>query len=62
LPAVQFTENRSGAFTTTKQRFAYNTGNGDLSFSASGSAGKPQLVAQLTGAPALAAGKLFFIA
>jgi hypothetical protein len=61
LPAVQFTENGTGAFATTKQRFAYNTGNGELLFSASGSAGTPQLVAQLTGAPLLAAGKLFFI-
>ncbi|MGH7063099.1 MAG: beta strand repeat-containing protein, partial [Stellaceae bacterium] len=41
LPADLFVENSDGHFTSTSQRFAYATGTGDLSYSASGSHGTP---------------------
>jgi Ca2+-binding RTX toxin-like protein len=62
-----FVASKTGAFTTTGQRFAYNTGTGVLSYDADGS-GKnfaASTVATLTGHPTLSAGPtgdIFFIA
>ncbi len=52
---------RTGAFTMATQRFAYDTANGNLFYSASGTTATEHLVATLTGHPALAASHLFFI-
>jgi Ca2+-binding RTX toxin-like protein len=62
LPTSLFTANGTGKFTTTSQRLAYDTANGNLFASANGSGGSSQLVATLTGAPSIDAAKqLFFI-
>jgi hypothetical protein len=64
LPASLFTANSTGSFTNTSQRFAYDTKNGDLFFSASGTTANKQLVVVLNGAPPLtttANSHLFYI-
>jgi hypothetical protein len=62
LPANLFAANKTGACTTTTQRFAYDTKNGKLFFDKDGSgSASHQLVATLTGAPHLAAADLFYI-
>ncbi len=64
LPTTLFASNSTGAFGTTAQRFAYDTTNGQLLYDAQGSASgsTPQLVATLTGHPAIsAATQLFFV-
>jgi Ca2+-binding RTX toxin-like protein len=60
-----FAANSTGKFTTTSQRFAYNTTTGALSYSADGSGSAGSAVAVLAGHPALAAGlagNMFFTA
>ncbi len=51
----------TGAFTTTTQRFAYNQSTGQLLFGADGSGGASNVVATLSGDPALTASRLFFV-
>ena len=53
LPARFVVTNSTGSFTNTHQRFAYDTTNGDLFFSATGSNANKDLVVALTGAPPL---------
>ncbi len=60
LPAALFTKNATGAFTATTQRFAYDTANGDLFYSAAGTTATEKLVVTLTGHPD-PTGHLFFI-
>ncbi|MFZ3235433.1 MAG: hypothetical protein WA184_08705, partial [Stellaceae bacterium] len=62
LPASLFVSDSSGAFTATTERFAYDTANGDLYYSAAGTTASEKLVATLTGAPALTASHLFHTA
>jgi hypothetical protein len=64
LPTSLFTANSTGSFTNTSQRFAYDTKNGDLFFSATGTTANKQLVVALNGAPPLtttANSHLFYI-
>jgi hypothetical protein len=61
LPRQLFVENLTGHFTSTKQRFAYGFLTGDLYYSAHGSAGSRELVADLAGHPHLHSSQLFFI-
>ncbi len=56
-----FITNASGDFTSSDQRFAYDTSNGQLFYSATGSDTSESLVATLTGEPAITAGNLFFL-
>jgi hypothetical protein len=62
LPSGLFVANATGAFTKSSQRFAYDTSDGELFFSATGSTKNEQLVVTLTGHPSLAAGQVFFVA
>ena len=62
MPASLFTSNGTGAFSAATQRFAYDTANGNLYYSASGATASEHLVATLTNHPTLAASQLFFIA
>jgi trimeric autotransporter adhesin len=55
-----FIANSSGTFTSAGQRFAYDTTNGDLFYSATGSNVSESLVATLTGTPGLTAGNILF--
>ena len=55
-----FIASASGAFTSSTQRFAYDTSNGQLFYSVTGSNGSESLVATLTGAPAVSAGNMLF--
>jgi hypothetical protein len=61
--ATLFTANSTGKFTTTSQRLAYDTANGQLFADANGSGGgaSAHLVATLTNHPSIAAAQLFFI-
>ena len=59
LPAGLFIKDPTGAFTASTQRFAYDTTNGELFYSASGSTTSEHLVATLAGHPALAVTQLF---
>ncbi len=60
--ATLFTANTTGAFANTSQRLAYDTANGELFSSTTGSGGTSHLVATLTGEPTItAANQLFFI-
>ena len=59
ISPLLFTSNPTGAFTTTTQRFAYDTANGKLFYSAAGTTATEKLVFTLTGAPALTASELF---
>jgi hypothetical protein len=61
LPAGLFTSNPTGAFTATTQRFAYDTANGNLYYSAAGTTATEHLVATLAGHPTLTGSHLFFI-
>jgi hypothetical protein len=61
LPAALFTENAAGAFAKPTQRFAYDTTDGKLFYSATGTTANEKLVVTLTGAPD-PAGRLFFVA
>ncbi|MGH7065238.1 MAG: M10 family metallopeptidase C-terminal domain-containing protein, partial [Stellaceae bacterium] len=62
--ATLFTANASGKFTTTAQRFAYDTGNGHLYYDAHGDAhgSSRQLIATLAGHPTLTVGDITFAA
>jgi len=55
-----FVMNVSGGFTSSNQRFAYDTTNGHLFYSATGSNASESLIATLTGAPHITAGNLLF--
>ena len=58
ITASIFTASATGAFTSSSQRFAYDTTNGALQYSATGSNSSESLVATLTGAPAVTASDL----
>ena len=60
ITASIFTASATGAFTSSSQRFAYDTTNGALHYSATGSNSSESLVATLTGAPAVTAADLLF--
>ncbi len=53
LPSRLVAANSTGRFTNRHQRFAYDTKDGDLFYSATGTTAKEQLVVALTGAPGL---------
>jgi len=55
ITASIFTASASGAFTSSSQRFAYDTTNGALQYSATGSNSSESLVATLTGVPTITA-------
>ena len=55
-----FVVNVSGDFTSSTQRFAYDTTNGQLHYSATGSDASESLIATLTGEPNITAGNLLF--
>jgi len=55
-----FVANVSGDFTSSTQRFAYDTTNGQLFYSATGSNSSESLIATLTGEPHITAGNLLF--
>ena len=55
-----FTANAAGGFSTTSQRFAYDTTTGQLFYGADGSGGASTGIAVLAGAPTLTASNLFF--
>jgi hypothetical protein len=63
LPSSVFVADATGSFTTTAQRFAYDTTTGQLFYDAHGSASPAsrQLVVTLAGRPHLAAVDLFSI-
>ena len=61
LPGSLIGSLSSGAFSNTKQRFAYKQSTGQLFFDSGGSGGTAHLVATLTGYPTLSAGHLFFV-
>jgi hypothetical protein len=58
-PAI-FLASASGDFTSSSQRFAYDTTNGQLHYSATGSNTAESLVATFTGAPNITASNLLF--
>jgi Ca2+-binding RTX toxin-like protein len=53
LPSRLVAVNSTGSFTNKNQRFAYDTNNGDLFYSATGTTATEHLVVALTGAPPL---------
>ncbi len=53
LPAALFTQNSLGHFTNAGQRFAYDTADGRLFYSASGSTATEHLVVTVAGEPGL---------
>jgi filamentous hemagglutinin len=55
-----FTKNATGAFTAPTQRFAYDTSNGDLFYSGSGTTATEHLVAVVSGHPNLNPAHLLF--
>ena len=55
-----FVASVSGAFTSSTQRFAYDTTNGQLHYSATGSNSSESLVAMLSGEPGITASNLRF--
>jgi len=55
-----FIANATGSFTSAGQRFAYDTTNGHLFYSATGSNSAESLVATLSGAAGLTAGNILF--
>jgi len=61
VTASIFTSNATGTFDSTSQRFAYDTANGDLFYSANGSGGTSKEIAVLAAAPGLTAANLFFL-
>jgi len=60
ISVADFVANASGDFTASTQRFAYDTSNGQLYYSATGSNGSEHLVATLAGAPDITVSNLFF--
>jgi hypothetical protein len=60
INVADFVSNASGDFTASSQRFAYDTTNGQLHYSATGSNSSESLVATLAGAPDLTASMLLF--
>ena len=58
LPPGLFTSNPSGAFTAATQRFAYDTSDGSLYYSASGTTATRDLIVTLDGHPMLSAAHL----
>ena len=60
ITASIFTADATGSFDSSSQRFAYDTTNGALHYSATGSNSSETLVATLTGAPAITASNLLF--
>jgi len=61
LPPDLFVSKPTGAFTATTERFAYDTTNGNLYYSASGTTAGEHLVVTLSGHPTLAASSLNYI-
>jgi hypothetical protein len=63
MAAALFVADKTGAFTTKTQRFAYDTTTGQLFYDAHGSAtpASRPLVVTLVGHPQLAAADFFFI-
>ncbi len=62
LPTGDFVADETGTFTASGQRFAYDTSNGKLLYSATGAAGASEFVATLTSHPNInAATQLFFM-
>ena len=55
-----FTANASGTFTSSSQRFAYDTANGDLFYSATGSNTSETTVATFTNEPSITASNILF--
>ena len=55
-----FVRNATGSFTNSSQRFAYDTSNGQLFYSATGSNSSETHIATLAGAPAFSASNLLF--
>jgi hypothetical protein len=55
-----FIANASGTFTSAGQRFAYDTTNGHLFYSATGTNASESFVATLTAAPGLTAPNILF--
>jgi hypothetical protein len=55
-----FVANASGDFTSSSQRFAYDTANGQLFYSATGSNSSESHIATLAGVPAFSASNLLF--
>ena len=53
-----FTANASGDFTSASQRFAYDTSNDDLFYSATGSSTSETTVATFTREPTITAGDI----
>jgi hypothetical protein len=60
INVADFVSNASGDFTASSQRFAYDTTNGQLHYSATGSNSSESLVATLAGAPDLTASMVLF--
>jgi hypothetical protein len=60
ISVADFVSNASGDFTASTQRFAYDTTNGNLFYSATGSNTSESLVANLRGEPNFAASNLLF--
>ena len=60
ISVADFVANASGDFTASTQRFAYDTTNGQLHYSATGSNSSESLVATLAGAPDFTVGNLLF--
>jgi hypothetical protein len=55
-----FVMNATGSFTSSTQRFAYDTSNGQLFYSATGSNSSEAHIATVAGAPAFTASNLLF--
>jgi len=60
ISVADFVANASGDFTSSSQRFAYDTTNGQLYYSATGTNGAESFVATLAGAPDITASNLLF--
>ena len=60
ISVADFASNASGDFTASTQRFVYDTTNGNLFCSATGSNTSESLVAHLTGEPGFTAGNVLF--
>jgi hypothetical protein len=60
ISVADFVSNASGDFTSSSQRFAYDTTNGQLHYSATGSNSSESLVATLAGAPDFTVANLLF--
>jgi hypothetical protein len=60
IDATVFTANASGNFANANQHFAYDTTNGNLFYSATGSNLSEKNVATFTGAPSVSASNILF--